>query len=275
MDGDTLHDEVLKNKQGFAGKDCDRKRKKKTKPDPLTIAVMFVEQTVGGVLAKRLQEVEDRLAEMTGYRVKVVEMSGSQLCRILPNTNPWGSRDCQRMDCFHCSQPGDKLEDCKGRNVLYETMCELCSKEVLEGQKKPMSKWKEFKVMAGVYVGETARSLHERIGEHWQDVKGGKEESHMLKHWQECHSLEETGPRFRVRKVDSFRDSLTRQISVRIDLRGENVLNSKTEYSRCRIPRLTIDKEVWKISRKEEKKLQAIVNDEARNKEEEKYKILR
>ena len=97
----------------------------------------------------------------------------------------------------------------------------------------------------------------------------------MLKHWQECHSLEETGPRFRVRKVDSFRDSLTRQISVRIDLRGENVLNSKTEYSRCRIPRLTIDKEVWKISRKEEKKLQAIVNDEARNKEEEKYKILR
>ena len=102
--------------------------------------------------------------------------------------------------------------------------------EVLEGKQQPNSKWKEFKTMVGVYVGESARSLYERIGEHWQDVKGNKDESHMLKHWQECHSQEKGRPRFRVKKVNSFRDPLTRQISesVRIDLRGENVLNSKT-----------------------------------------------
>ena len=232
-------------------------KKKMTKPDPPTIAVMFVDQTVGGVLAKRLQEVEDRLAEMTGYRVRITEMSGSQLCRMLPSTNPWGNQDCQRGDCFTCSQSGENQEDCQGRNLLYETMCELCNKEVVEGQQKPGSKWKEFKTMVGVYVGETARSLYERIGEHWQDVKGGKEESHMLKHWQECHSQEDGDPKFRVRKVGSFRDPLTRQISesVRIDLRGENVLNSKTEYSRCRLPRLTIDKEVWKTAKKEEERM--------------------
>ena len=79
----------------------------------------------------------------------------------------------------------------------------------------------------------------------------------MLKHWQECHSQEDGDPKFRVRKVGSFRDPLTRQISesVRIDLRGENVLNSKTEYSRCRLPRLTIDKEVWKTAKKEEERM--------------------
>ena len=31
-------------------------------------------------------------------------------------------------------------------------------------------------------------------------------------------------------------------------------MNSKTEYSRCRLPRLVIDREEWKQSKKEEKK---------------------
>ena len=64
-------------------------------------------------------------------------------------------------------------------------------------------------------------------------------------------------PQFRIRKVDSFRDALTRQISesVRIDLRGENVLNSKTEYSRCCLPRLTIDKEAWTTARKKQEEM--------------------
>ena len=38
---------------------------------------------------------------------------------------------------------------------------------------------------------------------------------------------------------------------MRIDLRGENILNSKAEYSRCRVPRLRIDMEGWKEKIKE------------------------
>ena len=51
---------------------------------------------------------------------------------------------------------------------------------------------------------------------------------------------------------------LTRQISeaVRIELRGGNTLNSKTEYSRCRIPRLIIDQEAWQGMKKKEKEIQ-------------------
>ena len=56
--------------------------------------------------------------------------------------------------------------------------------------------------------------------------------------------------------VGSFRDALSRQLSeaVRIDLRGGGVLNSKTEYSRCRVPRLVVDMEEWKRKKTEEKK---------------------
>ena len=54
----------------------------------------------------------------------------------------------------------------------------------------------------------------------------------------------------------SFRDALTRQVSeaVRIDCRGGGILNSRSEYSRCQIPRLTIDMEDWKERKKAEQK---------------------
>ena len=42
-----------------------------------------------------------------------------------------------------------------------------------------MSKWESFKEMEAVYVGETLRSIFERAGEHWQDVRSGEIESHM------------------------------------------------------------------------------------------------
>ena len=41
---------------------------------------------------------------------------------------------------------------------------------------------------------------------------------------------------------------MSRQISeaVRIELRGESILNSRSEFNRCRVPRLRIDQEGWK-----------------------------
>jgi hypothetical protein len=44
--------------------------------------------------------------------------------------------------------------------------------------------------------------------------------------------------------VKTFQDPLTRQLAeaVRIELRGEGILNSKAEFSRCRVPRLRIEK---------------------------------
>ena len=54
--------------------------------------------------------------------------------------------------------------------------------------------------------------------------------------------------------IKSFQDPLSRKLAeaVRIDFRGENILNSKAEYSRCRVPRLRVDMEGWKEKVKEE-----------------------
>ena len=49
-----------------------RKTLRKARRTPPTIGVMFVDQTKGGVLARRLQEVEDMMARVNGYRIRMV-----------------------------------------------------------------------------------------------------------------------------------------------------------------------------------------------------------
>ena len=219
-----------------------------------TITVMFVDQTPGGVLAKRLQEAEDRIAKITGYRIRMVETSGTQLGRMLPNTNPWSGMHCSRSMCFTCNQGDEKLQDCKKRSLLYESVCVVCEADaeaVERGNGDPRKSKRGLSSHGGVYVGETARSVFERAAEHRDDAENHDEDSHMVKHWLLAHPEEENMPVFRFQIVASFQDCLTRQVaeSVRIDRRMGKVLNSKTEYSRCKLPRLTVDVEEWRKQR--------------------------
>ena len=88
------------------------------------------------------------------------------------------------------------------------------------------------------------------------DAVKESEDSHMIKHWVEHHPEEKNVPKFTFKVVASFRDALTRQVSeaVRIDCRGGGILNSRSEYSRCQIPRLTINMEDWKERKHAEQK---------------------
>ena len=220
----------------------DRTAKNKRKE---ITTVMFVENTPFGILVKRLQGCEDRNGDVTNRRVRMVEMGGSQLRHLLPNTDPWAGSRCGRDDCPPCNQGvGQKKRDnCFKRNILYESHCGVCEdRRGTDTVKKRKRKYDELPESHDIYVGETSRSLYERALEHIRDGKAGKEDSHIAKHWRESHPNEEC-PEFRFKLVRGFKDSLSRQISesVRIDMRG-NVLNSKTEYSRCRLPRLGIEK---------------------------------
>ena len=69
----------------------------------------------------------------------------------------------------------------------------------------------------------------------------------MVKHWQISYPELEEPPSFSIKVVGSFQDAMSRQLSeaIRIELRGDSVLNSKSEFNRCRIPRLTINQEQW------------------------------
>ena len=41
-------------------------------------------------MAKILKEEEKRPGRVTGYNIRVAEMAGMALSRLLPSTNPWG-----------------------------------------------------------------------------------------------------------------------------------------------------------------------------------------
>ena len=237
-------------------------KKQKSIQDLETLAVLFVDQTHGGALQKTIQAAEDSIALMVGYRVRVVETSGTQLCRLLPYTNPWGGQHCGRPSCYTCGQGGERLQNCKQRNIMYESTCEVCNPEEEpkdDDKTKKLTKYEKFKEQTGVYVGETSRSIFERAEEHRRDAESRLEESHMFKHWQVSHKELPDAPKFRIKVVASFRDPLSRQLSeaVRIELRGDGVLNSKAEYSRSRIPRLKIDKDEWKAQEEKRNKVEA------------------
>ena len=150
--------------------------KKGPGPQAPVKSVLFIDNTAGGELARRLQEAEMDLGKATGYRVRITESAGTPLGMLLPSTNPWGQSDCGRGDCVPCAQPDSKRLDCKKRNILYENRCTVCNKE----DQKDGRFLKDGK---GIYVGETSRSLYERAKEHEADKQAMREDSHQIKHW--------------------------------------------------------------------------------------------
>ena len=79
--------------------------------------------------------------------------------------------------------------------------------------------------------------MYERAKEIEAEIVGEMEESHQIKHWVLDHPDLDAPPTFK------FKDALTRQLSeaVRIELRGEGILNSKSEFNRYKVPRLKMD----------------------------------
>ena len=77
-----------------------------------TRSVLFVEQSRGGELAKRLREVERRANKIVGYKTKIVEGVGNKLKDLLPNANPWKGSHCGREKCIPCNQPTEQKQDC-------------------------------------------------------------------------------------------------------------------------------------------------------------------
>ena len=218
---------------------------KKTKAERVMmeppVSVLFVDNTKNGTLQKRLQEEEKRLGGMTNYRVRVVESAGMALSRLLPSTNPWGPGDCGREDCALCGQQDEVRQDCRKRNILYQSQCQVCKVDMDKDDKQ------EVVVNKGLYLGESSRSMYERAKEHVRDREGREEDSHQVKHWLVDHADLAAPPQFKFKILASFSDPLTRQIAeaVRIEEAGEGILNSKSEFSRCRVPRLKLDMEGW------------------------------
>ena len=105
-------------------------KKKGEDKEVKTSAVLFVENTKEGRLAKNLREVVERLKGILGYRIKVVERSGTSLKMMFPLSRIGEGRECGKDDCTTCTQERggeDNPPPCNKRNVLYENICRICN----------------------------------------------------------------------------------------------------------------------------------------------------
>ena len=183
-------------------------------------------------------------------------------------SDPWSGEDCSRDECKPCwtkvKTDKYKTQDCSKRNCIYETWCMSCwdrdTEEIEEKyngneemKREMMKKRKAYK-----YVGETSRSVYERTWEHTNSMKQLQTSSHMLKHMLEVHGEEEMEKvEFGARVLKFARSAFERQVMESVLIQEErekhHILNSKSEYNRCSLPRLTakLGERDWKKREKE------------------------
>ena len=95
------------------------------------------------------------------------------------------------------------------------------------------------------YFGETKDDLAKRsITGHLADHRNQTDDSHIMKHWSAAHTSE-CRPReikFGFSVVKQHKSAFAKLIFVSVHLfrGGTRVLNSKSEFSRCTIPRLAV-----------------------------------
>ena len=206
-----------------------------------TRAVLFLEQTPQGELARRIKEQLQNLEPTLGYRIKVVERSGKSLQGIFSQSQVWQGQECGRTWCVTCNQGGEEKPPCTMSSLVYESMCRPCNPSCTK--KGELKEQKDDQ--QSLYVGETSRSIQERALEHLGDARKGDPKSHMIKHQGMKHPGEP--PDFYFKMVSTHRSALSRQVreAVRIRRRGGAgaILNSKGEFNRCHIPRLVVEEE--------------------------------
>ena len=97
-----------------------------------------------------------------------------------------------------------------------------------------------------IYIGESSRSAHERGTEHSKDYEYLRVRSHMLKHVVLKHGDSHPNDvEFRMKIVSQHQTAFERQISEAVRIRrnlGDRLMNSKQEYNRCYIPKISIKK---------------------------------
>ena len=178
-----------------------------------------------------------------------------------------------REDCLICASCTDEEErgKCYRRNVVYETFCLTCEEVGGEGScgieiidppeesqegnvKRKREESKEENEDKGTgrkkrdfkckYVGETGRSGYERGVEHRNMFLKMDESSHLLKHYLVHHrEIPPEDLKFGMRVRNVYNTSLERQvgeaIAIDYELRGgKKMMNSKSEYNRCTLPRI-------------------------------------
>ena len=105
-----------------------------------TSTVMFVPNTKGGILLKKLKEMEEKLCILTGFKIKYSESGGTPLANMF-NEDMGKGLHCGRDDCPPCDGGEEgKRQNCRLRSILYETSCLICNPVENKDNKKNNNK---------------------------------------------------------------------------------------------------------------------------------------
>ena len=173
--------------------------------------------TTDSGLKKEIQTLEDRFLKdrKTGW-IRVLERLGP-FKELLSNPTPWKNSQCGHQGCWPCQT---KEGSCRAKGCTYQIACLGCRTE----NRKT------------VYIGETHRTLWDRIGEHREALKQQKETSCLHRHWQDYHHSDQgDNPKYEVKVLKTFRSATERQVSEALSIEGGDydlLLNSKTELGR-------------------------------------------
>ena len=103
-EGGVEENSIITRATIYPARGMESSTSKSTNPDNIrSSSVLFVEQTRRGVLAAKLREKEKQLCSITGWKLKVVEKSGTTLRQLLVKSNPWSGPKCGRKDRFPCN----------------------------------------------------------------------------------------------------------------------------------------------------------------------------
>ena len=122
---------------------------------------------------------------------------------------------------------------CQVKNVVYTAICKTCDEN---HKKTPNAKH------PGKYIGETYRTLHERVREHKASLRRWESGSFMLKHWALKHPEMLAPPEFKFSVLKKHDSPLSRLIHEAVIIAKEATLNSKNEWGGYKIPRLVVEK---------------------------------
>ena len=182
-------------------------------------SVLFVPSTPEGKLKSAYQWEITK----SGYRIKVVERTGTTLKSALQVSNPFRPPQCGREDCFVCSSGG--TGNCNTEGITYEINCEGECDEKNE------------------YRGESGGNSYTRGREHLANLRARHATNSPL--WRHCSDFHDGEMQeFKMKVTGTFRnDAMLRQITeaVQIDnVEPNKLMNTRTEWNITHVPRATI-----------------------------------
>ena len=189
---------------------------------PVT-AVFFIPKTPGGKLLDMVQKGEQKLENQLDWRVKLLEKPGTPLFTCFMKKFAMEKGCFRGNDCM-CKGKGT---NCMTKGVVYEAVCAECKSD------------------DSTYIGETARQVGVRAGEHIKNAELLKMNSFIVEHWMLKHPLCTDQPKFEFKVLSKHNDALSRQVREAVTILDRGKLNKKNEFGINEIIKMEPSRYEW------------------------------